>query len=92
MGDKLLQLEKISKSFGGLRAAHQVDLDVKEGTISALIGPNGAGKTTLFNIIAGCAHLDYPVSLSIRSFIKQALKSAYCPSRIASRIRSMRRR
>jgi ABC-type branched-subunit amino acid transport system ATPase component len=53
MGDELLQLEKISKTFGGLWAVQQVDLTVEEGTITSLIGPNGAGKTTLINMITG---------------------------------------
>jgi len=50
---RLLQLEGIEKSFGGLRAVHRVDLALEEGEILGLIGPNGAGKTTLFNLIAG---------------------------------------
>jgi ABC-type branched-subunit amino acid transport system ATPase component len=48
---RLLQLRGVSISFGGLRAVHEVDLDVRRGEIVGLIGPNGAGKTTLFNIV-----------------------------------------
>jgi ABC-type branched-subunit amino acid transport system ATPase component len=53
MSNELLRLEKVSKTFGGLRAVQRVDLAVQDGTIAALIGPNGAGKTTLLNIMTG---------------------------------------
>jgi branched-chain amino acid transport system ATP-binding protein len=49
----LLETRKVSKSFKGLTALHDIDLSVDEGTITGLIGPNGAGKTTLFNLISG---------------------------------------
>ncbi len=48
-----LQLNDITKDFGGLRAVDNVSLSVDEGSLVAVIGPNGAGKTTLFNMIAG---------------------------------------
>ena len=49
----MLFVEKISKSFKGLKAVADATFDVQRGSIVALIGPNGAGKTTCFNMIAG---------------------------------------
>jgi len=49
----LLELRKVSRSFGGLAAVKGIDLSVETGEIVGLIGPNGAGKTTLFNLITG---------------------------------------
>jgi len=49
----LLEVDKLTKRFGGLIANDQVSLSLAEGEIVGLIGPNGAGKTTLFNCIAG---------------------------------------
>ncbi|QAA94637.1 ABC transporter ATP-binding protein [Pollutimonas thiosulfatoxidans] len=51
----LLELVNVGKSFGGLRAVHNVSMQVSAGAIHALIGPNGAGKTTTFNLINGIA-------------------------------------
>ena len=49
----LLEVQSITKRFGGLVAVNKLDLSVDAGQIVGLIGPNGAGKTTVFNVIAG---------------------------------------
>jgi len=49
----MLEVERLSKSFGGLTATNAVSFSVEEGQILAIIGPNGAGKSTLFNLITG---------------------------------------
>jgi branched-chain amino acid transport system ATP-binding protein len=49
----LLQAKGVSVSFGGLRALHDVYLDLNKNEVVGVIGPNGAGKTTLFNAICG---------------------------------------
>jgi branched-chain amino acid transport system ATP-binding protein len=49
----LLELEGLSKSFGGLQVIDDLDIGVNEREIVSVIGPNGAGKTTLFNLVTG---------------------------------------
>jgi len=49
----ILQVENLSKYFGGLAAVSDCSLKIKKGSITGIIGPNGSGKTTLFNLIAG---------------------------------------
>jgi branched-chain amino acid transport system ATP-binding protein len=49
----MLQIDNVTKKFGGVTAIQNVNFTVGEGQIYGLIGPNGAGKTTLFNIITG---------------------------------------
>jgi branched-chain amino acid transport system ATP-binding protein len=49
----LLEINGLTKNFGGLAAVFQFDMCVNEGEIVGLIGPNGAGKTTVFNLITG---------------------------------------
>ena len=49
----MLEVRKLNKAFGGLRAVRDIDATFERGQISAIIGPNGAGKTTFFNLVAG---------------------------------------
>jgi len=58
MGEPVLSLRDVCKTFGALRASDAVSLDLREGEIHALIGPNGAGKSTLIAQIAGSLRPD----------------------------------
>lgn len=49
----LLEIQNLSRDFGGVRAVNQVDFQVNHGEILALIGPNGAGKSTVLNMVSG---------------------------------------
>ena len=53
-----IEVEGVSKAFGGVVANDKITLDVPEGHITGLIGPNGSGKTTLFNSIVGYHPID----------------------------------
>ena len=54
----ILSTEKVTKRFGSLVATDRVDLEVTEGSLTAIIGPNGAGKTTFFNLLTGLLEVD----------------------------------
>jgi branched-chain amino acid transport system ATP-binding protein len=75
----LLQLDNLSKRFGGLVAVDRVSFDIRSGEIFGLIGPNGAGKTTLFNLITGLI----PASSGVLQFQNQRL-NGLPPHRIAA--------
>lgn len=51
--DAVIDVQGVTKSFGGLKAVNNCSLKVERGSITGLIGPNGAGKSTLFNLVAG---------------------------------------
>lgn len=53
MDKVILKTENLGISFGGLKAVHDLNLEIKEGQLYGLVGPNGAGKTTVFNMITG---------------------------------------
>ena len=56
--DSLLKATKLSKSFGGIKAVNNANIEVIRGSITGLIGPNGAGKTTLFNLLSNFLKAD----------------------------------
>ncbi|MEZ5822423.1 MAG: ABC transporter ATP-binding protein [Bradyrhizobium sp.] len=58
MSAAIIEVENVSKSFGGVVANRGVSLSVPKGGITGLIGPNGSGKTTLFNSIVGYHPID----------------------------------
>ena len=54
----LLEIENITKAFGGVKAVDRCTFAVEKNSITGLIGPNGAGKTTMFNMISGLIKAD----------------------------------
>lgn len=52
MADIILRTEHLSKSFGGVKAVQDFNMELREGEINGIIGPNGAGKTTIFNLLS----------------------------------------
>jgi len=52
-GEVLLSVDRVSLSFGGIKALTDVSFDIRKGEIRAIIGPNGAGKTSMLNVING---------------------------------------
>ena len=55
---KILSVENLSRSFGGIKANNDISFEGAEGTILGVIGPNGAGKSTLFDLITGYTKTD----------------------------------
>ncbi len=53
-----IEVESVSKAFGGVQANRDISLSVPQGRITGLIGPNGSGKTTLFNSVVGYHPID----------------------------------
>ena len=56
--DPILEVERVSKHFGGLSVVEDLSFSVRRRSRTALIGPNGAGKTTVFNLISGVFPVD----------------------------------
>ena len=53
-----IELQKVNKSFNGIKAADHLSFEVHEGEIFGLLGPNGAGKSTTVRMITGCLKAD----------------------------------
>ena len=76
----LLEVENVSRRFGGILALDELSLTVEEGDVAGLIGPNGAGKTTAFNVIT---RLYKPSSGAVRYDGKDLLREpAHCVVRL----------
>ena len=73
-----LQLDGVSKSFGGLKVIDDVSFGVPTGSRTGLIGPNGAGKSTVFNLISGV----YPIDSGRISAIGQDITQMSVPNRV----------
>ena len=86
----ILALEKISKRFGAVVIATDVDLALAEGEALGIIGPNGAGKTTLFGIVTGTVPPDAGRVIFAGADITRLSAGAALP-RWASRARSRSR-
>ena len=79
VGSAVLRLEKLSVTFGGLKAVSGVDLELRRLELVGLIGPNGAGKTTVFNAVTGV----YPPSEGRILFLDRSI-AKLAPHRIAN--------
>lgn len=78
----ILQVEDLTKAFGGIKAADHVNFTVDEGKLIAVIGPNGAGKSTLFNLLTGHIRKDKGRVLFRGEDISDLKPSEICRKRI----------
>jgi branched-chain amino acid transport system ATP-binding protein len=58
MSNSVLKINNVNKTFGGLKALTEINLNIEKGKVHAIIGPNGAGKSTLLNVIIGLLEPD----------------------------------
>src|SRR5438105_2426629 len=55
---KIIEINNLTKQFGGVHAVDHLSLSIEQGNITAIIGPNGSGKTTLMNLLTGMLKFD----------------------------------
>ena len=76
MSAALLHAKGVSISFGGLKALHDVHLELRPNEVVGVIGPNGAGKTTLFNAMCGLVNqIQESLNLKVKNVLGRALMS-----------------
>lgn len=95
MNAPLIEVQGVSKAFGGVVANRAVTLEVAQGSITGLIGPNGSGKTTLFNSIVGHHPIDSGSirfegreisSLNVQKIARLGLQRTFQQTRVFSRM------
>ena len=83
----LLEIEGLTKRFGGVTAVDACSFTVPEGSVTALVGPNGSGKTTAFNLITGYATVFVVVLLVLPRGILPSLRDGLTRTRERRRTR-----
>ena len=79
MGEVILTMKGIDKSFPGVHALDHVDLEIRKGEVLALMGENGAGKSTLMKVLTGIYKKDEGTITYCTSGIKYVKSSYRCP-------------
>ena len=82
MGDVILTMKGIDKSFPGVHALDHVDLEVRKGEVHALMGENGAGKSTLMKVLTGIYHQG--VNLSLADLQVYVIQRMYAGERLVN--------
>ena len=94
--DLLLEVNGITKRFGGIVAVENVSFKVHEGEVISIIGPNGAGKTTVFNMLTGVYKVDEGTikfkgeeiqSINPRDIVKKGISRTFQNIRLFSDMR-----
>lgn len=74
MSELAIQVSGLTKTFPGVKALDNIDLNIPKGSITGLIGPNGSGKSTLLKLIAGLSHPDKGTVQVLNNLTKKELK------------------